>query len=413
MAALSLREGSSVRCDAVPALRVLMVSWEYPPVMYGGLGRHVHALSGSLARAGHDVVVLTQAPEGRTVPAPAGEGEPRVVRAPLEQGFPDVYADTAGFVRALQARLVNAQADSLGDWRPDVVHGHDWVVAEASTTLAQRFGVPLVATVHATESGLYHGHLDGGFSRWRDEVERALVARADRTIVCSQAMRTEVVTALGADPDRVVVVPNGVDLSRWQTSPQERAVARERLGVADGPLLVLVGRLEHEKGAADAIDALALLGATRPTAHLVLVGDGARADDLSERAAARGVGERVHQVGRLPDREVAAVVGASDVALVPSRYEPFGLVALEAMAAGTPVVVTRTGGLPEVVEHGHTGAVVPPADPAALAAAVGGLLDDPARGRQLGANATTVVAQRYGWAPVAAATAAVYADVLD
>jgi glycogen(starch) synthase len=106
-------------------------------------------------------------------------------------------------------------------------------------------------------------------------------------------------------------------------------------------------------------------------------------------------------------------VGASDVALVPSRYEPFGLVALEAMAAGTPVVVTRTGGLPEVVENGHTGAVVPPADPAALAAAVDGLLDDPARGRLLGANATTVVAQRYGWAPVAAATAAVYADVLD
>lgn len=397
----------------MPALRVLMVSWEYPPVMYGGLGRHVHALSGSLARAGHDVVVLTQAPEGRIVPAPVGEGEPRVVRAPLEAGFPDVYADTAGFVTSLQARLVDAQADALAGWRPDVVHGHDWVVAEASTTLAHSFGVPLVATVHATESGLYQGHLDSSFSRWRDEVERGLVARADRTIVCSQAMRTEVVTALGADPDRVVVVPNGVDLSRWQTSPQERAAARERLGVTDGPLLVLVGRLEHEKGAADAIDALALLGATRPTAHLVLVGDGARAEDLSERAAARGVGERVHQAGRLPDREVAAVVGASDLALVPSRYEPFGLVALEAMAAGTPVVVTRTGGLPEVVEHGHTGAVVPPADPAALAAAVAGLLDDPARGRLMGANAAAVVADRYGWAPVATATAAVYADVLD
>lgn len=394
----------------MPALRVLMVSWEYPPVMYGGLGRHVHALSGSLTRAGHDVVVLTQAPEGRCAPVPTTEGGPRVVRASLEAGFPDVYADTAGFVRSLQARLIDAQGTSLPDWRPDVVHGHDWVVAEASTTLATMLGVPLVATVHATEAGLYQGHLDSEFSRWRDGVERALVARADRTIVCSAAMCSEVVTSLGADPARVVVVPNGVEPAAWQSSPQQREAARAALGLTDEPLLVLVGRLEHEKGAQDAIDALALL----PTnVHLALVGDGARSEDLRRQAEARGVEQRVHQVGRLPDGDVAALVGATDVALVPSRYEPFGLVALEAMAAGTPVVVTSVGGLVDIVEDGRTGRVVHPADPSALAAAVAQLLDDPPGRRRLSEAATGLLDERFAWDSVAAATAQVYGDVLD
>lgn len=397
----------------MPSVRVLMVSWEYPPVMYGGLGRHVHALSESLVQAGHEVVVLTQAPHGRPASdTPATPTSPRVVRAALDPAVPDVFDDPERFIRLLQPRLVAAAHDTLDRWRPDIVHGHDWVVAVAAGQVADEWQVPLVATVHATESGLYFGHLHTPFSLWRDSVERALAARADRTIVCSEAMRTEVVQALAADPHRVVVVPNGVEASAWHSTPQQRLAAREALGLTDEPLLVLVGRLEHEKGAQDAIDALALLSVHTPAAHLALVGDGARSDDLRRQAAALGVQSRVHQVGRLPDRDVAALVGAADVALVPSRYEPFGLVALEAMAAGTPVVVTGVGGLVDIVEDGRTGRVVRPADPHSLAAALTALLDDPPGRRRLSQAATAVLHERFGWAPVAAATAHVYADVL-
>ncbi len=395
-------------------MRVLMVSWEYPPVMYGGLGRHVAALSEALASDGHDVVVVAQAPAG-TVPTErqqtGGGSSLQVLRAVLDPDAPDVYAETAPFVRELQPRLVAAVQQHAGGWRPDVVHGHDWVVAEAGQRLAEAFDVPLVATVHATETGLYQGHLDQPFSRWRHSVEVELVARAARTIVCSSGMRDEVVHGLGADESRVVVVPNGVAPGTWTTTPAQQDEARAALGLTDEPLLVLVGRLEHEKGAQDAVQALALLPDSR--AHLALVGDGARRDDLRRLADDLGLDQRVHLVGRVDDVRVAATVGAADVALVPSRYEPFGLVALEAMAAGTPVVASATGGLTDVVTDGATGLAVPPAAPERLADAITRLLDDQALATRLTTQALSTVHERFGWAAVASATAAVYADARD
>lgn len=391
--------------------RILLVSWEYPPVLYGGLGRHVHALAEALADAGHDVVVVSQRGSDASVADEAPR--PRVVRAVLPENFPDVYLDTAGFVRGLQPRLVAAADDALGGWTPDVVHGHDWVVAGAATALAQAWQCPLVMTMHATEAGLYDGHVVSDFSRWRHAVERDVVGRAEATIVCSTAMRTEVLERLGGAGDRVVVVSNGVHPRRWTTSRAQRAAARDSLGVAAVPVLALVGRLEHEKGAQDAIAAVATLGDREPAPHLLLVGDGSRSDDLRRQAADLGVVARVHLLGRRADPEVAAFLGAADVALVPSRYEPFGLVALEAMAAGTPLVVSATGGLVDVVEDGISGLVVPPADPAALARAIARLLDDDDLRRRLSETAAARVGAHFSWDAVAAATGAVYDAVLD
>lgn len=389
--------------------RVLLVSWEYPPVVYGGLGRHVHALADALAAAGHDVVVLSQAGARATAIDTAG---PQVVRAALPDDFPDVYTDTEAFVRGLQPRLVAAASEALDGWSPEVVHGHDWVVAEAATVLADRRGCPLVMTMHATEAGLYEGNVVSEFSRWRHRVERDLVRRAEATIVCSTVMRSELVERLGADDDRLTVVGNGVHAQRWITAPRQRAAARQSLGISSAPVLVLVGRLEHEKGAQDAIEAVARLSDRRPPPHLLLVGDGSRADDLQRQAADRGLGTQVHLLGRRGDADVAAVLGAADVALVPSRYEPFGLVALEAMAAGTPLVVSATGGLLDVVEDDVSGLVVPPADPVALARAVARLLDDGDLRQRLSKTASARVSAHFGWDAVAAATGAVYDAVL-
>jgi glycogen(starch) synthase len=394
----------------VPVLRVLQVSWEYPPVMYGGLGRHVDALSHALAEAGADVVVLTQGPPdaGGDVTTASG-GRLRVQRVALPPAA-DVHADTAGFVRLL-GRHLGEQGRALVDaWQPDVVHGHDWVVADAAGAIADHAGVPLVMTVHATELGLWSGWLTSDFSRWRTSVERALVARADLTLVCSQPMRSETVDGLQADPARTLVVPNGVEVDAWVTTPSQQAAARAAVGVPEGtPMVVLVGRLEYEKGGQDAIDALALLPGD---VHLVLVGIGGRRDALAAQAVAAGLPDRVHLVGRLRDDTVAALLGAADVAVVPSRYEPFGLVALEAMAAGTPVVVTRTGGLGDLVRPGETGLVVPPAAPAALAEAVGRLLADPEGRVAMAQRARTDAAERFGWDTVARRTLQAYSSVL-
>jgi glycogen(starch) synthase len=223
-------------------------------------------------------------------------------------------------------------------------------------------------------------------------------------------MRRETLDGLQADPDRIVVVPNGVDVAAWATTAEQRAAARASAGVPAGSrVVVLVGRLEYEKGGQDAIDALALLP---PDVHLVLVGIGGRHDALAAQAAAAGLADRVHLVGRLRDATVAGLLGAADLALVPSRYEPFGLVALEAMAAGTPVVVARTGGLGDLVRPGETGLVVPPASPPALAEAVTRVLADPEGSRAMAQRAQIDAAERFGWDAVAARTLAAYSSVL-
>ncbi len=396
----------------MPPLRVLQISWEYPPVMYGGLGRHVHALSLALAEAGADVVVLTQGPAdaGGDIDV-AGSGSVRVRRTTLEPDSPDVHTDTAAFVRLLGDRLTTQGRRLVEGWSPDVVHGHDWVVAHPSAAVAAHAGVPLVMTVHATELGLWNGWLTTDFSRWRTEVERDLVARADRTVVCSEAMRREAVEGLRADPARTVVVPNGVDVAVWRSDAAQQRSARTAVGVpGDAPLVVLVGRLEYEKGGQDAIAALAQLASD---VHLVLVGTGGQRQALADQANTAGLSGRVHLAGRLDDQQVAALLGAADVAVVPSRYEPFGLVALEAMAAGTPVVVTSTGGLGDLVRPDETGLVVPPARPDALADAVRGLLADPQRRAAMALRGTEDAVRRFGWDVVARRTLAVYGSLRD
>ena len=314
------------------------------------------------------------------------------------------------YKRQLQPALVEAAALLPERWAPDVVHAHDWVVAGAGVALASSLRCPLVVTLHATETGLHHGHLATDFSRWRHDVECGLAADAASVIVCSLDMRSEVSSGLGADPGRVVVVPNGVDPGAWVTTASQRSAARDTLGGGDGPLVVLVGRLEYEKGGHDAIEALHRV---RAPAHLVLVGEGARRDDLQALARRLGLGDRVHMPGRLADRQVAAVVATADVALVPSRYEPFGLVALEAMAAGTAVVASATGGLRDVVTDGVTGRLVPPGAPGPLAEAIDALIDDPTARRSVADQAAAAVREHFDWTVVAADTVQVYVDALD
>jgi glycogen(starch) synthase len=394
-------------------LRLLTVSWEYPPLRYGGLGRHVHALSAAQAAAGLDVTVLTQGPspavgalgpQGTTIAQEAGV---RVVRVAPDPPGGDAHVDPAGFADALQWAQVRAGVRLP---RPDVVHAHDWVSAHAGVVLAAAHDVPLVATIHATEAGLWQGWVTQPASRRRHETERWLVGAASRTLVCSNAMRDEVVAALGAQPDRVDIVSNGVDRAAWRVRARARSAAREAAGVpATAPLLVLPGRVEWEKGADLAVAALTRVRRRLPGAMLVVAGAGSRTADVAAQARRLRVARAVRLVGHCPDRQLAGLLGAADVVLVPSRYEPFGLVALEAMAAGTPVVAAAVGGLADIVTDGRTGLLVPPDDASALAAAATRVLGETALRRRLTRTAAAELPRRWTWAGAAAATQHSYA----
>lgn len=367
-------------------MEVLHLTWEYPPDISGGLGRHVEGLTAALVRRGATVWVVTPCGDddggGSAGGGSAGVQVQRVsgpaVPLPPEQW---VAAVLDANVRMARAVLSTAR-------RPHVLHAHDWMVGPAASLLRTALTIPLVATIHATERGRHHGAIPPGVSGWIDAMERELVSAADRVAVCASAMREVICRQLGADAERVVVTPNGVDETRWRV----RGVRRQPRRV------VLAGRLEHEKGvhillqAADGLDC-----------HVVVAGDGTQAATLRAAASAQ-----VHFTGRLEQRALARLLATATLVVVPSLYEPFGLVALEAMAAGAPVVASRTGGLTAVVDG--AGALVPPGDVEALRRTLRRLLADPqARARM--AAAGRLRARGRTWDRAADAALALYRAV--
>jgi glycogen(starch) synthase len=392
------------------AVRVLMLSWEYPPLVVGGLGRHVEALARELAAAGHDVRVVTRG----TADAPRTEVRDgvRIVRAATDPIAIDFTTETLlAWAQASEHALLRAALPVVRRWRPDLVHAHDWLVAQSGITLSEVTGAPLVATLHATEAGRHHGWLPRPLNLAIHSVERWVAHRAAAVLTCSATMHDEVTSLFELPPERVTVVPNGIDAARWTASARAKAAARARLvGDADGPLLVFAGRLVHEKGVQTLLPALRPLREAHPGLRLAIAGAGVHEKALRAQVRRLRIARAVRWLGFVPETDLPAVLGAADVAVVPSLYEPFGIVALEAAVAGAPLVVADTGGLRDLAAAGVAAASVPPGNAAALADAIGKLLVDPVAARRVAARAARIVRRDYTWPTVAVQTAAVYAQ---
>ena len=390
-------------------MKILMVSWEYPPVVIGGLGRHVHHLSTALAAAGHDVVVLSRRPTGTdpsTHPSSDEVAEHvRVVAAaqdPHEFAFStDMMAWTLAMGHAMvRAGLGLTDRHSDRPWRPDVVHAHDWLVAHPAIALAECYDVPMVSTIHATEAGRHSGWVSGSISRQVHAVESWLVRESDSLIACSASMSDEINDLFGPGLADIAVIRNGIDAARWPFARRGR-----RTGP---PELLFVGRLEYEKGVHEAIAALPRIRRAHPGTTLTVAGEGTQQDWLVEQARKHKVLKATQFVGRLDHDELLAALHRADAAVLPSHYEPFGLAALEAAAAGTPLVTSNIGGLGEAVINGETGMSCPPRDVAGLAKAVIAVLDDPAAAQRRAKAARDRLTSDFDWQTVADETAQVY-----
>ncbi|SDZ12341.1 glycogen(starch) synthase, partial [Micromonospora pattaloongensis] len=274
-------------------------------------------------------------------------------------------------------------------------------------TLKEHLDIPLVATIHATEAGRHQGWLPEELNRTIHSVEWWLGHEACRVLVCSAYMKWEVSRLLEVDDDRVEVIPNGVDHRVWRAAPRAVASARARFA-ADGPLVGFAGRLVYEKGVQHLVHAVPRLRRRHPGLRVVIAGDGPYRQELQEQARELDLDGTVAFAGFMNEVQLPAVLAATDATVVPSLYEPFGMVALEAAAAGAPLAVAATGGLAEIVEPGVTGMTFPPKDPESLAAAVDALLGDQMFARRVARQARSMVAERYGWATIAARTAAAY-----
>lgn len=386
-------------------MKILMVSWEYPPVVIGGLGRHVHHLATAIAAQGHEVVVLARRPtdtDPSTHPTTdtVVEGV-RVLAAaqdPHEFSFgTDMMAWTLAMGHAMIRAGLVLQAEG---WVPEVVHAHDWLVAHPAIALAELFDAPIVSTMHATEAGRHSGWVSGNLSRQVHAVESWLARESDTLITCSASMADEITELFGPGLAEIAVIRNGIDCTSWPFAPRQR-----RTGQAE---LLYLGRLEYEKGIHDAIAALPRIRRTHPGTSLTIAGDGTQQDWLVEVARKHRVLKAIRFVGRVDHDELLRLLHRADAAVLPSHYEPFGIVALEAAAAGTPLVTSNAGGLGEAVICGVTGLSHPPRDVAALAAAVRNVLDDPAAAQQRAVAARERLTAEFGWSHIAAETADVY-----
>jgi glycogen(starch) synthase len=386
-------------------MKILMLSWEYPPLVVGGLGRHVHALATSLAAIGHDVTVVTRHAPGSPL-TEVTQGV-RIVRAPEDPPlFPLATPSLLAWTMAFNHTLTRAalKADNNGY---DVIHAHDWLVTHTAVTLKEHWGVPLVATIHATEAGRHQGWLPDEMNKCIHSVEWWLTNEANRVLVCSEYMKWEISKLWSPPAERIEVIPNGVFDRAWYAPPDEIARTRRELA-GSGPLIGFAGRLVYEKGVQHLVGAVPQLRREHPGLRVVISGDGPYRSELQDQAAKLRLGASVVFTGFLTERELPAVFGATDATVVPSLYEPFGMVALEAAAAGAPLAVAATGGLPEIVEPGVSGVTFPRSDTDALATAVGGLLTDQLSARRMADHARSLLPERYGWRGIAARTAAAY-----
>ncbi len=392
-------------------MRILMLSWEYPPHLIGGLGRHVTDLTDALAQIGVEVHVVTPNLHhgDRYEYAAQGVHIHRVAVPPVVDRtfFP--------LTQELNVALRHAALDlhrHTGGF--DLIHAHDWLVAPAAMTLKRFCHLPLLATIHATERGRHQGHLTTDLSLQIDRLERLLTSEAIRVIACSHFMAHEIHSAFDTSREKIDVVPNGVVVRPSPfSSDEERLAFRRRFARDDQPLVFSVGRIVYEKGLHVLVDAWTQVRAQFPQARVVIAGAGAYLDALQERAQRAGLMDAILFTGRISDDERDRLYHAADAAVFPSLYEPFGIVALEAMAAKCPVIVAHVGGLAEVVKLHETGLTVYPNNVDSLAWGIQHTLAHPEWSRQRAANAFHEVCTRYNWQTIAHATLGIYERVGD
>lgn len=389
-------------------MRTLILSWEYPPLIEGGLARHVRKLAENLVELGVEVHVLTR--DDGTAAADQVINGVNVHRV-REPNRPSDLGEFVTWIEHMNTDMLGAGVALSDLYDFDVVHGHDWLVASACDHLARRFECPLVMTIHATEFGRHQGWVDKHPQSHIHGIEKWITNRADAVIACSAYMREHIADIYALDESAVAVIPNGIDPGDLR--PMENlAEMRTSFAAPDEKLVLLVGRLVYEKGFQVALEALPSLIENVGKVRFIVAGSGTHEQELKDQAAQLGLMEHGTFVGWIGDDVLHSLYRISDLTVVPSIYEPFGLVALEAMASGCPCLVADTGGLREVVPTDNVGLRFRSRDPESLAKMAEKVLTDPELRDRLVTEASDHVLT-FDWLDVARQTYALYEDTVS
>lgn len=381
---------------------MLMLSWEFPPTAAGGMAAHVQGLARALHRTGHEVVLVTRRPGG--TPDDVVESGVRVVRTEVD--LPWLPDDPITATASANHHLV-AAAVRLDGWRPDVIHVHDWQAAWAGHVLAALHGAPIVTTFHGTERGRHGGHLAPGHQTDVNSVEWWLATRSERVIAATRLMVRDVVDGFEMDPDHVVRVPIGIDPTWWESlGPGESPDSRR-------PTRVFAwGRVQYEKGFQVLARAVSELRHRVPGLECVIGGRGSFLPELQSQIDIAGVADLIELPGYLSGEQLRRSIHEAGCVVIPSLYEPFGVVALEALAAGAPLIVADTGGLADLVAGTGSALLFEPGNASDLADRIAEVLGDPALADRLVLNGRELLRSSYSWDAIAARTVEVYRSAL-
>jgi glycogen(starch) synthase len=391
-------------------MRILMFSWEYPPHVVGGLGKHTTELVPPLSKL-PDIELHLVTPRWS-----GGAPREQVGGATVHRVEPPITNDDF-YTRAWQTNMrLEEYAHQL--WQEqgpfDLIHVHDWLVAFVGAACKRNYRVPLLSTIHATEKGRGRGHLASDQARAIHHVEWWLTFESWRVIACSEYMTDEIANYFQCPRDKIDVIPNGVEVERFdRLAGQDLEHFRNMYALPFEEIIFSVGRVVFEKGIHLLIQAMPLVLREHPSAKLVVAGKGPELEALRSLCWQVGVGEKVLLTGFISDADRDKLFEIADCAVFPSLYEPFGIVALEAMAARCPVVVSAVGGLQDVVTHNETGIVVYPNDVASLSWGIVHTLQHVKWSAARVENAYRIVRERYNWEHIAQMTAKVYRRVIS
>ena len=376
-------------------MKILMLTWEYPPRIVGGIARVVHDLSKRLIKDGHEVTVVTY--RDGEVPYYEDDKGVKVHRVDNYMIQPNNFID---WILQLNFNMVERASQIIAEQgKFDVIHAHDWLVANAAKTLKHSFDIPIVATIHATEAGRNSGIREPN-QKYINDTEWMLTYEANEVIVNSNYMKSEVQRLFGLPFEKINVVPNGVNLNKFTGMDRDYSF-RRKYAMDNEKIILFMGRLVYEKGVQNLIAAMPKVLASYHDAKLVIAGKGGMLDELKAQADYLGISNKVYFAGYMNGKDVERMYKAADISVFPSTYEPFGIVALEGMLAERPIVVSDAGGLGEIVEHRVTGMKSYCGNPNSIADSILELLFNPELCDNIVKNAKIKVKENYNWQKIA------------
>ncbi len=376
-------------------MKILMLTWEYPPRVVGGISRVVYDLSRTLIKDGHEVTVVTY--RDGEVPYFEDDKGVKVYRVDNYMINPNNFIDwimQLNFAMVAKANEIIAEQGNF-----DVIHAHDWLVANAAKTLKNSYNIPIVTTIHATEAGRNSGIHDET-QRYINDTEWMLTYESTEVIVNSNYMKNELQRLFGLPYEKINVIPNGVNANLYNGVERDYNF-RRRFAMDNEKIILFMGRLVYEKGIQHLISAMPKILEGYHDAKLVICGKGGMMEELKQQVNAMGISQKVYFAGYMEGKDVQKMYKAADVSVFPSTYEPFGIVALEAMLSENPVVVSDIGGLNEIVEHRVNGMKAYCGNPNSIADSILEVLYDHKLCADMAKRAKSKIRNQYNWSKIA------------